>query len=137
MGKRLPPGEAERRAAERKRAFFAGETHKKYDPETDGYGDYAQWASMAAAFVDGDFFYAIDIDAPKIKRQNNPDFDILGLTEHPANLKNLTGFYRRAVKNAYMAAGSKDTAPEYVNAFMAITKAYDRIKRQRGFEGGL
>ena len=70
MGRRLPPGEAERRAAERQRAFFAGEKHKKYDPETEGYGDYAQWASAASAFINGEtIFIETTFEQPPLDEQ--------------------------------------------------------------------
>lgn len=145
MGSRLPPGEAERRKKERMRAFFAGEKHKHYDPEKEGYGSFSEWASMASAFVSGDFVFSVEADMPKGNtagteppkakpRHTNPDFDVLGLDAMPADVKELTGFYRRAVFTAFKAAGSSDTAPAYVNAFMAATKAFEKIKRQRGWK---
>ena len=148
MGRRLPPGEAERRAAERQRAFFAGEKHKKYDPETEGYGDYAQWASAASAFINGEtIFIETTFEQPKANPGNteqpkakpratstDPYLAALGLSEMPADVKALTSTYRKAVFGAFQAAGSKDTSPEYVKAFMSLTQAYDRLKARKGWK---
>lgn len=147
MGKRLPPGEAERRAAERKRATFAGENYRTYDVEKEGYGSYDQWAAAAAAFLDGDIIY-LDTTAPKAKpagqqeapkakptpTHSNPWLATLGMDFMPREIKELTSAYRKAVFAAFRDAGSSDTSPVYVNAFMALTKAYDSFKRSKGWK---
>ena len=146
MGRRLPPGEAERRAAERKRATFAGENYKTYDVEKEGYGSYAQCAAAAAAFANGEFVFQIDTDAPKAKpgqqeapkaarkpTSTNPWLAILDLEVMPIDAKTLTSAYRKTVFAAFQLHGSVDTSPDYVKSFMELTKAYDRLKMQRGW----
>lgn len=139
MGKRLPPGVAEARAAERHRATFSGENYQKYNPEVEGYGNYAEWAAMAAAFVNGDVQFEIEgatttAAKPSAKKKNaNPNLAMLDLDEMPINLAGLNKGYRTAVMAAFRAANSKDTSPEYVNAFSKITRAFEMIKRQRGW----
>lgn len=148
MGKRLPPGEAERRAAERRARTWSGANYKTYDPETEGYGSYEEWAAAAAAFNNGDFIRLEtefksepkpngQQEAPKAKPKpthSNPDVAIFGLADFPADYTVLKSAYRKAVFKAYQDAGSSDTSPVYVNAFMALTKAHDRIKRQRNWK---
>ena len=144
MGKRLPPGEAERRAAERHRATFSGEKYKRYDPETEGYGSYAEWASAAAAFLNGDVIFEVETDVKpeptakkpetaKKKKNANPNLAALDLDEMPIDFNGLKSGYRKAVFAAFRAAGSNDTSPDYVNAFTKITKAFETIKRQKGW----
>jgi len=131
MGRKLPPGEAERRAAERKRATFSGERYKTYDT-SQGYGNAADWASMAAAFLNGDvtFDFEFTVNPKKRTTTNNPDLDILGLDATPTDFATLKKAYRRAVLAAFSAAGSNDTSPEYVNAFRKITLVFEKLKRQ-------
>lgn len=137
MGARLPPGEAERRAAERKRATFSGEKYRRYDPETEGYGNYAEWAGMAAAFVNGDVTFETETVTPKptVKKKNsNPNLAALDLDEMPIEFTGLKSGYRRAVMAAFADAGSSDTSPAYVNAFRKITLAFETLKRQKGWK---
>lgn len=137
MGARLDPAERDRRAAERRRKTFSGENYKIYDVEKEGYGSFHDWAGIAAAFVNGDTFFEISVDdAPKVKNKKvhtDPVLDILGLEKYPTNIKELTSAYRKMVFAAFREAGSKDTAPEYVNAFKNITIAFERIKNKKGW----
>jgi hypothetical protein len=140
MGKRLPLGEAERRAAERHRATFSGEKYKRYDPETEGYGSFAEWASAAAAFINGEVQFEIEGEtttqakpASAKKKHSNPLLATLDLDEMPINLGGLNKGYRSAVMAAFRAANSNDTSPDYVNAFSKITRAFETIKRQKGW----
>ena len=141
MGKRLAPGEAERRAAERHRATFSGEKYKRYDPATEGFGSFEEWASIAAAFVNGDVsfldearnFEAETATGPKKKKNPNPHLAALDLDEMPTDVKVLTAGYRKAVMAAFRAAACSDTSPAYVAAFKTITQAYDRIKMLKGW----
>lgn len=142
MGKRLPPGEAERRAAERHRATFSGEKYKHYDPETEGYGSYEQWAAMAAAFVNGDVVFEIETDvkpstteAPRAKKKKstNPDLAALDLDEMPNEFKVLNSAYRKKAMAVFREHGSNDRSPDYVNAFRKITLVFDRLKLRRGW----
>ena len=137
MGKRLPPGEAERRAKERAQATWSGANYKKYDPTSEGYGSYEQWAAAAAAFVNGDTFEAIEIkpaaaSANTKKKPNNPDLILLNLDEMPIDMKVLKSAYRREVLFTYQQTGSSDTNPVYVEAFRKLTRAFDRIRIRQG-----
>lgn len=134
MGKRLPPGEAERRAAERKRATWAGERYARYDPQTDGYGSFKEWARAASAFIHDDegIEYADIPSADTTERVSSrryidPRLLLLGLEEMPADLAALKRAYRTAVMQSYRENGSSDTSPVYVSAFMEITKANDWV----------
>lgn len=133
MGKKLPPGEAERRAKERAMATWSGEKYKKVEP-----GDEAMWASIASAFVNGDVSFleeARDFKAdtgPKKRKNPNPQA-ALDLDDMPTDFKGLTVGYRKAVMAAFRAADCSDTAPAYVAAFKTITQAYDRIKMMKGW----
>lgn len=133
MGKRLPPGVAEARAAERARATFSGEKYKRYDPETEGYGSYAEWASAAAAFIDGEVIFAVETDNKPKKKNTNPNLAILDLDEMPIDFASLKSSYRRAAMTAFREANSSDSSPDYVNAFRKITIAFETIKRQKGW----
>jgi dihydroorotate dehydrogenase len=135
MASRLPPGEAERRAKERARATWSGEKYKKVEA-----GNADQWAAIAAAFVNGDVtfiaearaFTASASAAPK-KKNPNPHLAALDLDEMPINLAGLNKGYRSAVMAAFRNADFRDTAPEYVAAFAIVTKAFDRLKLQKGW----
>lgn len=140
MGKRLPPGEAERRAAERHRATFSGEKYKRYDPDTEGYGSYEQWAALAAAFLNGDVVFEIETDAKpeakptaKKKKSSNPDLAILDLDAMPIDFNALKKGYRAAAMTAFQEHGSNDRSEQYVNAFRRVTIAFENIKRQKGW----
>ena len=146
MGRKLPPGEAERRAAERRARTWSGANYKTYDPEEEGYGSYEQWAGAASAFANGEFIYietefkpepkpAGTTEAPKAKpTHSNPDVAILGMDNFPADYAALKSAYRKAVFKSFQDSGSSDTSPAYVSAFMALTKAHDRLKRQKGWK---
>jgi hypothetical protein len=142
MGRGLPDGVAEERAAERKRKTFSGENYQTYDPEVEGYGSYEEWAAMAAAFVNGDVQFEIEDDTiteptkpanTKKKKNANPNLAVLDLDEMPINLVGLKKGYRSSVMAAFRAAESNDTSPDYVNAFSKITRAFEMIKRQKGW----
>jgi hypothetical protein len=116
MGKRLPPGEAERRAAERRRKTWAGETKKRYDT-SNGFGNADRWTGTAKAFVNGDVVVALPV---------NETLALLGLSEMPANKAGLGRAYRKAVGAIHKQYGS-DTAPGYAEAFQTIRDAYQRL----------
>jgi len=120
MGKKLPPGEAERRAKERARKRWAdmasGAAYAQFDPNDGvGYGSEEQWQGAAEARFDGRLPKA----APKV----DADLVLLGLTALPDSLKALTHAYRMASRKAHPDAptGSHE-------AFLALTQAYDRLQ---------
>lgn len=140
MGARLPPGEAERRAAERKRATWSGANYARYDPLTEGYGSFKSWADAAAAFIHGDpadFVFLEEPAKPAPEQQNrkpvDPRLAALGLDDWPDDVKALTSAYRRAVMTAFKSNGYIDTSEGYVSAFAKITKAYDNLKLRRSW----
>jgi hypothetical protein len=117
MGRRLPPGEAERRAAERKRKQWddvrSGKAYKKYNPNDGlGRGSSEQWQDAADARLNGRL-----VAAPKL----DDDLVLLGLTEMPADEKALGRAYRLASRSAHPDAGGSDAA------FTALREAYDRL----------
>lgn len=121
MGKRLPPGEAERRKRERAKATWSGANYKRYDPK-DGHGSHDQWAGTAQAFANGDTVMVTPVNA---------DLAILGLSEMP-DKRGLNKVYRNAVAAVFKRFGS-DTAPGYAEAFLAVKEAYDRVKIGQGW----
>lgn len=139
MGKRLPPGEAARRAKERARAMYSGEKYKIGAVK----GSETLWASIASAFVSGDAtfledarVFAAGTGATGAHRKKNPNplLASLGLDAMPTDLKALRAGYRTAVLTAFVAAGHSDSAPAYVAAFQRISEAYDRIKIMNGWQ---
>ncbi len=123
MGKRLPPGEAERRAAERKRVFWAGENYKKYDPAVEGYGSAEEWASAARAFLGGD---------TKPESRAGIDMMVLGLTVMPVDQRALHSAWKKAVMKLFQEKGS-DTAPGYAEGFQALMEASARLMYKNGW----
>lgn len=119
MGRRLPPGEAERRAKERARRTWSGETNVKYDPSVVGYGSYDQWIAAAEAITGTKLRVGAD-------RKANPDLDILGLSELPETMEKL----KRAYRNAMMVhhpdkGGDLETAKKVNLAFERLSKNYE------------
>ena len=118
MGRRLPPGEAERRAEERRRKSWAdvksGAAYKQYNPnDGHGRGSTEQWQRTADARLGGHL-----VAAPKL----DGDLVLLGLTEIPATVKLLDRAYRLASRTAHPDGGGSD------EAFIALAAAYDRLK---------
>ena len=120
MGRKLPPGEAERRAKERARKRWAdmasGAAYTKFDPNDGiGYGSKEQWQGTAEARLNGRLPKA----APKV----DADLVLLDLTAMPETLKALTHAYRLASKDAHPDAptGSHE-------AFLKLTEAYQRLQ---------
>lgn len=143
MGKRLPPGEAERRAAERQRATWSGERYARYDPLTEGYGSFKSWADAAAAFIHGDLegnYFEWAEGTEEIvkpvgpKRRVDSHLERLGLDDPPADLKALISAYRRCVMKAFQLSGSSDTDPRYVASFREITLSFDHLKLARAWK---
>lgn len=131
MGKRLPPGEAERRAKERARKLWSGEVYKKIEP-----GSPEAWRAAAAAFMDGDIEFVTDAHnfvPPSKSNNSNPYLAVLNLDEMPDDFVGLKKAYRNAIMTAFRDNGFKDTSPEYVTAFATITTAYDRLRMPRGW----
>jgi hypothetical protein len=124
MPGKLPPGEAERRAAERKRAFFAGEGGARYDTKKNGFGSEAKWKAGAEAFVNGDVVLA---------KTPSADLILLGLEEMPDDVKGLVKAYRAASMKLYRKYGSDNLTAGYKDEFTALTKARDDIKIQKGW----
>ncbi len=120
MGKRLPPGEAERRAAERKRRLWGGETTHTYNPEKEGFGNSQEWRGNAEAFARGD-----TVVNTVSKSKVDPDMELLGLSEMP-DRPGLSRCYRKEAAKLFRAYGS-DTAPGYSEAFGKLTEAYNRL----------
>ena len=136
MASRLPPGEAAQRAKERARLSWSGANYKKVAPGTPD--DWAALARQAATFITGDPSFVNDAHAYvppefKSKASSNPFLDALYLSEMPKDAKALTVAYRTATMRIFKDNDYKDTAPGFVKAFAEITKAYDRIKLQRGW----
>ena len=117
MGRRLPPGEAERRAEERRRKRWtdmkSGAAYKQYNPNDGlGRGSAEQWQNTADARLNGHL-----VAGPKL----DGDLVLLGLTEMPADRRALSRAYRRASRTAHPDVGGSD------EAFRALTEAYDRL----------
>ena len=116
--------------------MWSGEIYKRVEP-----GSEDLWASIAAAFVNGDVSFLEEARAdtaststgPKKRKNPNPNLAALDLDDMPTDLRGLTAGYRKAVMVAFRAADCNDTAPAYVAAFKAITQAYDRIKMLKGW----
>ena len=120
MGRKLPPGEAERRAKERARKRWAdmasGAAYTKFDPNDGiGYGSEEQWQGTAEARLNG----RLPMVAPKV----DADLVLLDLKAMPGTLKALTHAYRLASRNAHPDApgGSHE-------AFLALGEAYKRLQ---------
>ena len=117
MGRRLPPGEAERRAAERRRKQWddvrSGKAYKQYNPNDGlGRGSAEQWQDTAEARLNGRLVAAAKLDG---------DLVLLDLTEMPATKQALRRAYRLASRTAHPDGGGSD------EAFRALTAAYDRL----------
>lgn len=122
MGRRLPPGEAERRKKERSRTAWAkmnsGEAYKHFNPnDGHGYGDESQWRGTAEERLGVGSLPAMKVDA---------DLALLGLQtlpkDHADARKALYRAYRLASRTAHPDApgGSHE-------AFLALKEAYDRL----------
>jgi hypothetical protein len=130
MGRRLPPGEAERRAEERRKKRWAdmrsGAAYESFNPDDDlGFGSREQWRVTAEARMDGH-------EAPKGRRRmtvngrtTDPDLLRLDLNELPADQKVLDQAYRTRTRKDHpdMPGGSHV-------AFLALTEAYQRLTRR-------
>lgn len=131
MGRRLPPGEAERRAEERRKKRWAdmqsGAAYDSFDPDDElGYGSREQWQGTAEARMDGR-------EGPKGRRKKktvngkttDPDLLKLELNELPTDQKALDLAYRKRSRKDHpdVPGGSHD-------AFLALTAAYDRLTRR-------
>lgn len=117
MGRRLPPGEAERRAAERKRAFWAGETHKTYDPKVEGFGSPDEWEQMA--------FARFGMLPPARMGGLTEELVLLNLAARPTMLAELKSAFRKAMMKAHPDhGGSNEMARRVMEAFAKLAKTY-------------
>jgi hypothetical protein len=119
VGRRLPPGEAERRRKLRQWRAFSGDGGPRYDPIRDGYGNPSQWRAAAG---EGFTFVA---DPEPTTRRVDADLTVLGLADMPESLRRLHVAWRFASLAAHPDApgGSHD-------AFIAVGQAYERLKRR-------
>ena len=136
MASRLPPGVAEQRRKERAQAMYSGTKYNKVQPGTPE--DWAALARSAAAFITGDPSFLDDARAYvppefKAKPTSNPWLAALFIDTMPADARGLTAAYRAATMRIFKANDYKDTAPGFVSDFREITKAYDRLKMQKGW----
>jgi hypothetical protein len=117
MGRKLPPGEAERRARERSRKLWAGESYKKYDPMKEGFGRPEDWEKIADALYSGVF---VPNRSPGTK---NPWLIALSLDSLPASLADLTRAFRKAMFTAHPDYGGSNEQAR------TVLEAYSVLKR--------
>jgi hypothetical protein len=118
VGRRLPPGEAARRAEARRRASWdrikAGTAH--YDPTDEhGYGSREQWRKAAS----GDGWTAHEFVEPPPKIEL--DLTMLGLLAEPKTLAELRAAYRAVARKCHPDTGGSHLA------FISLKQAYDRL----------
>jgi len=114
MPRKLPPGEAARRRAERARATWAGERYRRYD-HADAPGSTAQWSGHAGAFVRG--HVELQHDQPDRSRTAMPDTAEAVKARWRADAL--------ALRNKF----GSDTAPGYATEFQALVTEYRRALR--------
>ena len=95
MGRRLPPGEAERRAKERARGLWSGESYEKYDPVKEGYGSAAEWIAAAEAMAAGRGTFK-RVDGAKSEKVRDENLVIMGLDKMPDTIDGLKKAFRNA-----------------------------------------
>lgn len=128
MGRRLPPGEAERRAEERRKKRWAdmrsGAAYQQFNPNDDvGYGSQDQWRGTAEARMEG----RISRRAPKA----DADLQLLGLSTLPADRRALDRAFRlKARGEPGKRNGVHPDAGGSHAAFLDLTAAYERLGRR-------
>jgi hypothetical protein len=130
MGRRLPPGEAERRAAERARRTWSGADYKTYDPQAEGYGNYAEWERLAE-----ELFGRIGDDLKDQTRSrhgstgpgwtNDPLLRALGLDRLPTHVEGLTKAFRERMFKVHPDhGGTNDECREVMRAYQILKRRY-------------
>jgi hypothetical protein len=132
VGRRLPPGEAERRAKARRDAMYSGAAYKKGAP-----GNADQWKGAAASLLGDerspDWDVVMDRLGAKPGKTADPHLAALGLDKVPDDFATLRKAYRAKVMQAFRDNGSDDTATGYVSAMSVIAVAYERLRLRNGW----
>jgi hypothetical protein len=124
MGRRLPPGEAERRAKERARRFWSGETYATYDPTKEGFGSAAEWTAQAESLASGKGTYKRP-EGAKSQARISPDLVTLGITEMPAHVDGLKAAFKKAMFVAHPDhGGTNEAARNLIDAYKRLLKFY-------------
>lgn len=95
----------------------AGDSHKKYDPQQEGYGSKSQWQSAA-----GGEWVTREDDTPLPKV--DADMALLGLSSIPRDASILTRAFRKAAFAAHPDTGGSHAA------FLALRAAFNRMSRR-------